>query len=109
LNSQFVGGDLVLKPWQFRLLSALAALCVVIVGTNAGLYFANRSAQAQLNARAQYIQQSQSIGSLYQEIAKALANLAVEHHDDEIKALLAKEGFTISAAPAESGAGGKKP
>ena len=74
-------------------------MSVVLVVVNAGLYFTNRSAQALLNARAQYIQQSQSIGSLYQEIAKALANLSIERHDEEIKALLAQEGFTIKPTP----------
>jgi len=86
----------VLKPPQYWLLSALAFVCLVTVGVNAGLYFTNRSAQALLSARAQYIQQTQPIGALYQDIAKALASLAVEHHDAEINALLAGEGFTIS-------------
>jgi hypothetical protein len=97
----------VLKPAQYWLLSALAALCLVMVGVNAAVYFTNRSSQALLSARAQYIQQTQPIGALYQEIAKALASLAMEHHDDEIKALLAEEGFTISPTPAAPAAGSK--
>ena len=98
-----------LKPIEYWLVSALAAVAVLLVAVNAGLYFANRSAQATLSARAQYIQQSQSIGALYQEIAKALANLAVEHHDEDVKALLAGEGFTINPAPAGTSDGRGKP
>lgn len=96
-----------LKPIQYWLLCALAAVSVVLVGLNAGLYFTNRSAQALLNARAQYIQQTQAIGSLYQEIAKALANLAVENRDADVEALLAQEGFTISPTPTAPGGAGK--
>ena len=100
-----------LRPLQYGLICALAAACVVVVAINAGLYFTNRAAQAHVSARAQYIQQSQAIGALYQQIAKSLANVAVEHHDEEIKALLAGEGFTITPAPATRGAvpSGDKP
>ncbi len=91
-----------LKSLHYWILCALAATSIVLVVVNAGLYFANRSDQAQLNSRAQYIQQTQSIGSLYQEIAKELANQAIEHHDDEIKSLLTQEGFTISPTPANA-------
>lgn len=96
-----------LKPAQYWLLSTLAVACVVIVGVNAGLYFTNRSAQALVSARAQYIQQTQPIGALYQEIAKALASLAMEDNDDAVKALLAGEGFTINPTAAAPGNGGK--
>jgi hypothetical protein len=92
----------VLKPFQYWLICSLAAVSVVLVVVNAGLYFTNRSAQALLNVRAQYIQQSQPVGSLYQEIAKALANLSIERHDEEIKALLAQEGFTIKPTPSNA-------
>jgi hypothetical protein len=94
-------GRTLLKPSQYWLLSALAALGVLLVALNAALYFANRSTQSLVSARAQYLQQSQPIGSLYQEIAKTLAKLAVDNHDEQLKALLAGEGFTISQAPAK--------
>jgi hypothetical protein len=81
---------------------ALAAASVVIVAVNAGLYFTNLSLQAEVSGRAQYIQQSQTIASLYQEIAKALASLAIEHHDEEVRALLAQEGFTVNPTPASA-------
>ena len=77
-------------------------MSILLVAVNAGLYFANRSGQDQANLRAQYIRQGQTIESLYQEIVKALANLAIERHDEEIKALLAQEGFTISPTPANT-------
>jgi len=91
-----------LKPIQYWVLLALAAVSVLLVVSNIGLYFSNRSAQAQISARAQYLQQSQAIGTLYEDIAKALANLAVEHRDEEVRAMLAQEGFTINAAPVKA-------
>jgi len=89
---------------QYWVSVALAAAGVVIVAVNAALYFTNHSLQAEVSARAQYIQQSQTIGSLYQEIAKALASLAIEHHDEEVKALLAQEGFTVNPTPGSAAA-----
>ena len=91
-----------LKPMQYSVLCVLSALGVALVVANAALYFANRSAQAHVAARARYIEQSQSIGALYQDIARSLATLAVQHHDDEVTALLKEEGFTIK--PAEGSA-----
>ena len=88
---------------QYWVCFALAAAGVVIVVVNAGLYFTNLSLQAEVSSRVQYIQQSQTIASLYQEIAKALASLAIEHHDEEVKALLAREGFTVNPTPASAG------
>jgi hypothetical protein len=88
---------------QYWISFTLAAVSVVIVAVNAGLYFTNLSLQAEVSARAQYIQQSQTIRSLYQEIAKALASLAIEHHDEEVKGLLAREGFTVNPTPASAG------
>jgi len=65
---------------------------LVLVGFNTALVLSNRAMQAQVNSRAQYIQQTQTIRALYEDIVKALANLAVERNDQDIKALLAQEG-----------------
>jgi hypothetical protein len=99
----------VLKTFHYRLIVALGAVCVVLVAGNAWLSFENRAAQTRLNARAQYIQQSQAIGSLYQEIARSLAKLAIDNHDEQLRAMLAGEGFTIgppqSSGPAPTASG----
>jgi hypothetical protein len=91
-----------LKSMQYSILCVIAALGVALVAVNAVLYFSNRVTQAHVTARARYIEQSQSIGTLYQEIARALASLAIQHHDDEATALLKQEGITINR-PAASG------
>jgi NH3-dependent NAD+ synthetase len=69
---------------------------LALVGFNTALVLSNRDLQEQVNARAQYIQQTQTIRALYEDIVKALANLAVERNDQDIKALLAQQGFTIN-------------
>jgi hypothetical protein len=91
-----------MKPREYWLTCALAALALMLVLANSALYLSNRSMQARVTARAQYIQQSQAIGTLYQEIAKGLANLALERRDEQLKSLLAEEGFTINPTPANA-------
>lgn len=85
-----------LNTLQYRLLLALGAACLLLVLTAVGLFFTNRGLQGQLAERAQYIQQAQSIGGVYQEVVKALANLAIERQDEELRGLLAKEGINIT-------------
>ena len=90
-----------LKPMQYWILCAIASLSIVLVAVDVWLYFSNQSLQARVGARAQYIQNSGPIGTVYQETARTLANLALERHDEDVKALLAKEGFTFNPAPAD--------
>lgn len=94
-----------LKPLQYWLLSGLAALAAVMAVANVGLYFSNRSREALVAARAQYIQQSQAIATVYRSIAGSLVKLANDHHDEELKSLLSHEGILNDAG----GSGGSKP
>lgn len=88
-----------LKPIQFWMLSSLAAAGLVLTAANAVLYFLDRGVQFHVSARAEYLGQSQSIGTVYQQMARALANLAVSSHDEQLKSMLSGEGFTINANP----------
>ncbi len=93
-----------LKTLEYKLLCGLGALSIILVGVSVWLYVSNRSAQTEVTARAQYIQQSGPIRDLYQQVAKALAELAVKNHDEAVRAMLAQEGFTINlpATPEKS-------
>jgi hypothetical protein len=91
-----------LKSWQYWLLATLGAAALVLVGVNIGLYNVNRAVQASLSARNQYLQQSGPIRDIYQEMVKALAELSVKNHDEQIAAMLASEGFRISAPPGDA-------
>ena len=105
-----------LNTRQFWTLTVLAAAALVLVLTNMILFGQNRQAQAELNGRAQYIQQGLQVEPLYREIVKALADLSVRNNDSELREVLAKQGITTSGRPnlpspaasiAESRKGGK--
>ena len=88
-----------LKSFEYWLLCNLGAVAIILVGVNVWLYLGNRTAQTEVSARAQYIQQTSPINDLYQQMANALAELAIKNHDDQIRAMLSQEGFTINPAP----------
>ena len=91
-----------LNEGQFWLLTALAALALILVLICTGLFFGNRATQAEVNARQQYINQTVQLGRLNTQVAQFLANLAVQTNDRRIRDLLAANGITITERPAET-------
>ena len=91
-----------LKTTELRILTALAALGLILALTNMVLFAQNRTAQAEISTRAQFIQQSVQLEPLYREIIKALADLSVRNNDGQLRDLLAKQGITVSTNPAPS-------
>jgi len=88
-----------LKKWEYWLLTLPALAVVVLVSANIVLVNANRATQAEVAARAQYIQQSVQLEPLYREMIKALADLSVRNNDWELRDVLAKQGIKVSANP----------
>ena len=88
-----------LKKRDYWILTALAAIALVLAFANMALFGQNRQAQGEVNARAQYIQQSAQLEPLYREMVKALADLSVRNNDVQLRELLAKQGITVSANP----------
>ena len=88
-----------LKKREYWIVTGLAAIGLVLALTNMAIYGQNRQAQAEINARAQYIQQSAQLEPLYREMVKALADLSVRNNDVQLRELLAKQGITVSANP----------
>jgi len=105
----------VLKQWEFRFLTAVGALTLLLVVVNAVLFLGNRSSQIEVNGRQQYVQQSIQLEGLYREIVKALADLSIKNNDRQIRDMLASQGITVTAggqgaetgsdAPTQGGAG----
>ena len=91
-----------LSRWQFMTLTVLATVTLALVVGDIVLHWSNRVAQAELAARAQYLQQTVQLQSLYQEIVKALADLAMRNQDAALRDLLAKQGIALAAPPASS-------
>jgi hypothetical protein len=89
-----------LKKNEFWTLTALAAIGVLLAIANMILFSQNRTAQAEVTGRAQYIQQAAQLEPLYREMVKALADLAVRNNDSQLREMLAKQGITVSLNPA---------
>ena len=89
-----------MKPSQYWFLTVGAGLTLLLAMVNITLFTVNRSAQAEVTARAQYLQQTAELQGLYRQIAQALGELAVRNKDGQLRDLLANEGLTINAPAA---------
>jgi len=90
---------------QALLLTVLGAIALLLVLANIGLSLNNQQAQAEVNARQQYINQTVEISRLNNQIVQALANLSVQNNDASIRNLLESQGISFNfqaEEPAES-------
>jgi hypothetical protein len=92
----------VLYKSQFWILTVFAVLAAVFSIANMILYQSNRSTQIEVSGRQQYIQQSIQLQVLYNEMVRALADLAVRNQDAELITLLKSQGITVSGTPGVS-------
>jgi hypothetical protein len=88
-----------LKKNEFWILTALAAIALLLSIVNMVVFSQNRAAQAEVGGRSQYIQQAAQLEPLYREMVKALADLAVRNNDTELRDMLTKQGITLTASP----------
>lgn len=88
-----------LKRWQYWLLTIGAAAGIALAVFNATMFVRNRSIQADVNNRQQYIQQSIQLEGLYREIVKSLADLSAKKNDEQLRDLLKTHGFTVTVNP----------
>ena len=84
---------------QFWLLTILAALAAVFSIANMVLHPSNRSMQIEVSGGQQYIQQTIQLQVLYNEMVRAIADLAVKHKDPELVTLLSAQGIGIAGTP----------
>ena len=85
-----------LKKNEFWILTALAAIGLLLSIANMILFSQNRAAQAEVTGRAQFIQQAAQLEPLYREMVKALGELAVRNNDTQLRDMLAKQGITVN-------------
>jgi hypothetical protein len=82
--------------WLYRLLVALAGITLILAVVYIILIQDNRSVQAGINQRQQFINQSIQLGRINDVLIHALAATAVSNKDDKLRDLLAQNGITIN-------------
>jgi hypothetical protein len=93
-----------LMQWQFRLLTVLSALALVLALTDIVMFNTNQKSQNEFSGRTQYIQQSLQLEPIYQSIIRSLAELSAKSNDEQIKSLLNAQGINFTVNPGQ-GAG----
>jgi hypothetical protein len=91
-------GDMHTDGWLHRLLAGLAAVTLVLVVVYIVLVQENRSVQAEVNQRQQFINQGIQLGRINDALIRTLAAAAVDNNDDKLRELLAQNGITINPA-----------
>jgi hypothetical protein len=82
--------------WFYWGAVGLAGVTLVLVVTYIVLVQENRSVQAEVNQRQQFINQSIQLGRINETLIRDLAAAAVNNKDDRLRDLLAQSGFTIN-------------
>jgi hypothetical protein len=77
------------------ILTALAALVLLLVLVNILMSLGNQSLRAEVSERQQFITQSIQLESLHREIVTVLATVALKNKDDQLKNLLASQGISF--------------
>src|SRR5271156_6746549 len=80
----------------YRVVLALSGITLVLVVIYLCLVEANRSVQAEVNQRQQFINQSIQFSRVNDALIRALAATAVSDKDDRLRDLLAQNGITIN-------------
>jgi len=80
-------------------LTALAALNLVLVLANILLTVGNQSLQSEVSERQQLISQAIQLENLNQQVIAVLANMAVKSKDEQLKNLLASSGVGFAPSP----------
>jgi hypothetical protein len=98
-------------PWFYWGAVGLAGITVVLVVAYIILVQDNRSVQAEVNQRQQFINQSIKLGRISETLIRNLAAAAVNNKDEKLRDLLAQGGITINVnapTPSSGGSGEKE-
>jgi hypothetical protein len=82
--------------WVYRIVLALSGITLILVVVYLVLIEQNRSVQAEVNQRQQFINQSIQFGRVNEALVRMLATVAVNDKDDKLRDLLAQNGITIN-------------
>jgi hypothetical protein len=92
------------RGWLYWALVALSGGALLLVLLNSWLVESNRAAQADINQRQEFINQTVEISKIHETLVRSLAQAAFDRKDDRLRELLAEQGITINAN--NNGAGG---
>ena len=85
------------EGWVYRIVLALSGITLILVIVYLIISGQNRSVQAEVNQRQQFINQSIQFGRVNEALVRALAAAAVNDKDDKLRDLLVQNGITINA------------
>ena len=99
-----------LTKTQYILSTTLGGAAIVLAVANGALFTTNQAAQAELNLKKGYLQQTGQLEGIYTNIATSLAQLALKDNDRAVIDMLATLGLKVSpnATPAAETAPAKK-
>ena len=86
------------EGWLYWMTVALSAAAGALVVAYIILVQDNRTVQAEVNRRQQFINQSIQLGRINEALIRALAAAAVSNKDGKLRDLLADNGITINAS-----------
>jgi hypothetical protein len=86
------------EGWLYWMTVGLSAAAGALVVAYIILVQENRTVQADVNRRQQFINQSTQLGRINEVLIRALAATAVSNKDDKLRELLADNGITINAS-----------
>jgi hypothetical protein len=86
------------EGWLYWMTVGLSAAAGALVVAYIVLVQDNRTVQAEVNRRQQFINQSIQLGRVNEALIRALAAAAVSNNDDKLRDLLAENGITINAS-----------
>jgi len=84
------------RGWLHWTLVVLAAGALLLVAVNAWLNKDNRSVQAEVTRRQDFINQSVGISKIHETLVHSLAEAAVANNDGNLLDLLAQQGITVN-------------
>jgi hypothetical protein len=83
----------------FWVLTGLASLALVLVVVNAALSVSNRSTQAEVNQRQQFINGNLQLTRVTETLVRTIAAAAYNTKDETLRNLLAQHGITYTITP----------
>jgi hypothetical protein len=86
------------EGWLYWMTVGLSAAAGALIIAYIILVQDNRTVQAEVNRRQQFINQSIQLGRVNEALIRALAAAAVSNNDDKLRDLLAENGITINAS-----------